>query len=359
MGVGVEQIDVLAVVGSCAPERQRFAARLAAETSRMLIPAQRLNVSPDPVDEAVSLAPWTDRTEGAVAEFPQRTLTTELIGALVDPESGIRLSGVVCVADAGHLLEDLRCESYAFQPALPWQRGISDRYTAHAMLAVTQIEYASTIVLVNWEALSTPELSTVMALVSHLGPHARLRLERGGDEGWASLGGTPYTAAQERPGWVGILNGDHDPHMTDPRVSSFRYENVRPLHPGRFEQLLNDRVEAGEFGALIRSAGFCRLATRPRLTGRWDHVGRMVSLEPIAGDDALDEALGEALGEENELLAFGQDLALTGLDLDRQALTAALDEAVLDDDELAAGPAAWRGFPDPFPAWSTIADRAE
>lgn len=40
-----------------------------------------------------------------------------------------------------------------------------------------------------------------------------------------------------------------------------------------------------------------------------------------------------------------------GLGLDRTGLAAALDAAALADAELIAGPAAWHGFEDPFPAW--------
>jgi hypothetical protein len=35
---------------------------------------------------------------------------------------------------------------------------------------------------------------------------------------------------------------------------------------------------------------------------------------------------------------------------------AALDPALLRDDELAAGPAAWRSLPDPLPTWQVAAD---
>jgi G3E family GTPase len=188
-----------------------------------------------------------------------------------------------------------------------------------------------------------------MALVSNLGPRARLRLDHGQTE--FRLSGTPYAVGQERPGWVGVLNGEHDPHMSDPHVSAFRYENIRPLHPGRLQELLDERIEPGEFGTVIRSAGFCRFATRPSAVGRWDHVGRMISFDPLGRDDAL--------GAGEDLLALGQDLALIGLDLDREALAVALDHAALSDAELAAGPDAWAGYPDPFPAWPKAAERAE
>ncbi|GAA5596001.1 G3E family GTPase [Kocuria rhizophila] len=133
-------------------------------------------------------------------------------------------------------------------------------------------------------------------------------------------------------------------------MSSLRYENVRPLHPQRLGDLLDHRIETGEFGTVLRSAGFCRLATRSHVIAQWNHVGRMICLSPLARD--------EDMGERDELLALGQDLGIIGLDLDVPALRRAFDDAALTDDELAAGPAAWSQFHDPFPARPT-ADRAD
>ena len=355
------EVDVLAVVGTCAPERARHAARLAAASGRVLFHAQRLRMAVDPVQEAIDLVPWTDRVAGAVCEFPTATLPVELIGSLVDESARIRLSGIVCVVDAAHLLVDLRRDHYLTRSAIG-DEGPTTEYVAHAMLTVAQLEYASMIVLVNWEPLPTPELSAVLALASHLSPHARLRLERDGAIEIPERA-EPYGIGQERPGWVAILNGDHAPHMTDPRVSAFRYEQLRPFHPMRLQRVLDDRIEPGEFGTVVRSAGMCRLATRPRVIAEWEHVGRMLSIEPLAldaPDEGADDGSGEDARErEHEVLALGQDLAFIGLDLDAAALTEALDAAALTDDELRAGPAEWRRYPDPFPAWLGVSERAE
>lgn len=340
-------MDVIAVVGSCGPERLRYAKRLAQLTNRAFFPASRLAGSPDPVEEAAVLASWTDPATGAVVELPDEAPATELIGAFADAEGRTRLLGLVCVVDAAHLLDDLHRDDYL--PLRDAQSGIAAPLAARAQLTVTQIEYASTVVLVNWSPLSTSDLSVVMALLNHLSPRARLRLHRDAIERLEP--GEAYAIEQDRPGWVCLLNGNFDSHMTDHRVSAFRYEQVRPLHPGRFKRLLDDRIEPGEFGVLVRSAGFCRLATRPQVVAQWEHVGRVISLSPLATDDRLED--------DEELLALGQDLAFIGIRLDRDGLVAALDEAALTDQELAAGPAAWTAFPDPFPVWATAPDRSE
>ena len=45
-----------------------------------------------------------------------------------------------------------------------------------------------------------------------------------------------------------------------------------------------------------------------------------------------------------------QELVLIGAGMDRAALTAAFDEALLTDSEMQRGPAAWAAYPNPFAA---------
>lgn len=343
----MKHVDVIAVVGACAPERARYADHVASATGRRLLPATRLVQSMDPIDEAVVVTCATDAYSRAVVEFPSTTSAVELIGALTDSMLPLELSDVVCVADAAHLLDDLAADDFVASASTDFDGDIE--YTARALLTVTQIEYASLVVLVNWETMSTPDLSMIMALVSHLSPHARLRLFRGSED--APAGASPYTAAQDRAGWISVLNGEFDPHMTDPRVSAFRYEQIRPFHPERLKNVLDERVEPGGFGSMVRSSGFCRLATRPRITAQWEHVGRTLAFHPISTDDSI--------GVDDEAISVGQDLAIVGLDLDSAGLAAALDAASLTDAEFAAGPAVWTRFRDPFPAWPTVTERTE
>lgn len=351
----MEQVDVVAIVGTCAPERHRYAKTLAATQHRMLIDAQRLASALDPIDEAAALAPWADQPAGTVCEFPNRVEMTELIGSLAHPEAETQLSDIVCVVDAAHILDDL--EWHATSSRHTW----STRWPAmrprsvNADLAVSQIEFASVIMLVNWETVPTDKLSTVMSLMNHLGPHARLQLERNRHMPPAD-GSAPYVLAQERPGWVSILNGDYTPHMLDPHVGAYRYEQVRPFHPGRLRAVLDEHIDNNEFGLIIRSAGFCRFATRPETVAHWDHVGTAISFSPRELTPVVTDPVG-AFGD--DMLAVGQDLAFIGLDLDSAALTKALDDAALSDGEFTAGPQILATFDDPFPTWPRLPNRAE
>lgn len=346
----MDPVDVVAVVSAYAVERAQVALGLARQTGRVLIPAARLAVSSDPVDEAVALVPWVDAPAGAVLELPGATPVTELIGALADPTGPATLTGVVSVVHAGRLLEDLRRETYVRRATLAWNRHLGpEEFLAHAMLTATQIEYASLVVVTHWDEVPSADLVTLLALIAALSPRAQVELGRDDPLAWEP--GERYLPGQDRAGWVQVLNGEHAPQRTDPRVTALRYENIRPLHPERLMAFLDEQVEPHALGIVVRSAGFCRLATRPHVVAQWDHVGRVIGLEPLGRDDALTD--------DDELLAIGQDLAIIGLDLDVDGLRAALDAVALDDDELAAGPPAWRSFADPFPAWHTSSDHTD
>lgn len=327
------------VVGACGPERVQYADRLAARIDWPRIPSPHLVVFADPTDEALRRA----HAGGAdvVIDLPSLVSAPDVLGSFAEPDGAVDLVELICIADAAHLLHDLRRDDWVRTGGPD-----DDTVSARALLTVAQIEHASTVVLVGWEALPTPDLSLIMALVSHLSPRARLRLDRGPADD-APLVPMPPTP---RPGWVDVLNGEFDPHMTDIRVSALRYEQVRPVHPERLRRLL-DRMDAGEFGSVLRSAGFCRLATRPSRCGHWDHVGHMFTLAPLAADGDLTD--------DEELLAVGQELAIIGLDLRHDALRSALDETALSDVELAAGPAGWAWFSDPFPVWASASEPAD
>lgn len=339
----MELVDVVAVMGPCAAERTSYAKEYAETTGSAYVETARLL----PAEEApMRAARWARRTvtQGRViVDLPAGALPSEVIGELTETED-VRLVGLVCVLDAMHLLTDLDVADA--RPPLPVRP--SD---AQAATLVEQIEYASTVVLCGWNDLSTPDLSATMALVSHLAPRARLRLHPGVADVPVPVEEKQFEPRQDGAGWMMLVNDEHDPHMTDPRITSVRYESVRPFHPGRLYRLLDQRIARDEFGSVVRSAGFCRLATRSRATALWRQVGRQISLDPV-GLDASDT-------DDEDLLAVGQDLAFTGIDLDVLALGRALDDATLTDAEFALGPRAWERFADPFPAWRGALDPRE
>lgn len=332
------QIDVIAVVGPRAPERVRCAKRLAERTGRAFIPATRLASAVDPFEEALDLVPWTTSSGGAVVEFPATTSVIDLIGAFTDPLAPSRLLAVVCVVDAEHLGADLADEEYVTRAL----GGGEIEHTARAWLTATQLEHATTIVLANADRVAAGHRESLLGLLGLIAPSACLHSAPTGSPAAIPLHTGVMGAAQGGAGWTRALSGDPI-RSAGGGASAFRYENLRPLHPWRLHLLLDERFASGEFGMIARSAGFCRLASRPGAVAQWEQVGGMFDLVPVADVVPSDD--------EDELLALGQDLFVAGLDLDRAALTAALDDVALTDEELLAGVSAWRTYPDPFPDW--------
>lgn len=344
-------VDVMVVVGACGPERHSYAQAVALRAGRQMLDAHRVAADPDATLRAVEAAALQAGDPGLVLEMPLHAAMMDVIGEFADPTGDTQLSEIICVVDVVHLLDDLHGEDYvvtAQQNRWDGRIGIErSTFIARAQLIVAQIEYASRVVLVNWSSVSRERLQVLAALIGHLAPTAAIVLHERPELTSATVEG-PYAQEQTRPGWVALLNGDFLPSLDHPAVSALRYEQPRAFHPARLKRLLDERVEKGVFGRLVRSNGFCRLSTRPHVTAHWEQVGEFISLMPLSFDHQISDP--------DEVLAFGQDLVFIGLDLDHEAFLRALDDAVLSDHELAAGPSLWSTFTDPFPGWTLSHD---
>ena len=341
-----DPISVVAVVGACAIERFRLAAQVSRETGREYVEAQRLTAQAAPAGPVEkTIRPATPRPgpvldgldgvaapAGVVVDVPASGPFADALTTLLDAEHRVRLDDVVCVIDAQAGLEDLFREDTLAPRSTAAQAALS-----RPLAVVAQLELAATLVVVNWEDLPSDELQTLLAMVHHLSPYGRIRLQE--------AGATPelersYDPDLVRPGWAHLLGGAFTTYLTHERVSAFRYECVRPFHPGRLHELVHDLMTPGRYGTLVRSAGHCRMATSANVTGTWSHAGPVLSLSPATKDEDL-EHLTTPWADPGPM-ALGQDLAFIGLDMDRAALVNALDAAVLTDEEFLAGPQAWR-----------------
>lgn len=344
------RIPVIAVVGTCTPERTDYARRAARAGGHVLLSAGHLRSSPDAVEGAVALLRRMPRSPVLLVEYPAEAVATEVIGELADGAGPTALIDLIAVVDASHLLEDLQTDLRI--PAAPPREEETARPSLPLPeLLIGHIEYASTVVLTHAASLQVQQLDRIMAVISHLNPTARLDLDdaesapvraRAREFGGGPVGDELIEQEQTRPGWISLLNGVFSPRFTHPEVTAVRYEQHRPMHPTRLAEVVR-RIRRGDFGTVLRSAGFCHLASRAHVTAHWEQVGESFGLRPVAYDHQL------AL--DDEPLAFGQDLAVTGLNLRSAALEQALDAAALTDAELIAGPRLWATFSDPFPRW--------
>lgn len=327
--------EVALVLGMCAPERHTIARMLSSGGSGAVIGE---DVPAREVAARLQTLVRDFRTSNRIViECPSATSSTDVIarftGAHVATEPPVTFGPIVTVVDASHLMFDLDRRDYVEgedgQPfPVPW-----------AQVTVTQIENATVLPIVNWRHFPRAQLTELLALLSHLNPSARLKLV---GSGWARqvyLDWNQRATVGGTAGWIRILRDQHEPHVRDPRVSSFRYEQLRPLHPGRVAQTLVTQFDREEVGHIVRSVGLCRIASRPAMVGKWEQAGAMITFAPLA---PARSPAGQSLG---------QEIAFIGFDLNPGLIRSRLDSCALTEDEFTAGPAAWVHYPDPIPHW--------
>ncbi|MFE3291891.1 GTP-binding protein [Rhodococcus sp. NPDC059234] len=247
-----------------------------------------------------------------------------------------RLDTMVTVVDASAFLGELaRGDRLADRGEVAGEgdeRSISD-------LLVDQVEFADVLLLTKTDLVSDTVAGTVEATLRRLNPSARLLRTVAGVVDLAEVLDTgrydPCLAALA-PGWDDELAGGHTPETEEYGIRSVTYRAGRPFHPARLESAL------AEMRGLLRSKGFCWIASRPAVAAIWSQAGPNLTIEPAqlwAGAD----------------LAPSQELVFIGVRLDVHAPRRILDRALLTDDEMSAGPRAWRRYPDPLPAWDGAA----
>lgn len=221
-------------------------------------------------------------------------------------------------------------------------------YESAGQLAA-RLEFASMIVLTDSPTAAAAELALVSAFLRRLAPQtavfsleelaSRRRREalliRGRAHRLGATMGWQLELSSSGSGNSGA------PLATQDAMGTFVYRDPRPFHPERLHDAVIGGLEPRQVGHILRSRGFVRLASRPERVGSWSIAGDVLDLEPTS------------------MLSWdihsptGQEIVFFGLDLDRDALESTLSTCLLDEEELIAGPEAWRNYVDPFPEWQT------
>ncbi|AJE42999.1 GTP-binding protein [Streptomyces nodosus] len=243
-----------------------------------------------------------------------------------------QLDTMVTVVDAANFLSELESGDELVERGLDQyeddERTVSD-------LLMDQVEFADVIVLNKLDLVDEVAADRLRATLARLNPEARIvRAVQGRVELREVLGTGRFDLerAQQAPGWVKELNGDHVPETEEYGISSTVFRSGLPFHPGRLWAFVTRRLDSGAYGRILRSKGFFTLATRPQVIGLWSQAGSVARFEPSAARDA------EA--------PHAQELVFIGTRLDADALRSALTECLLTDGEELPPE-------DPFPAWDT------
>ncbi len=243
-----------------------------------------------------------------------------------------RLDTMVTVVDAANFLPELASGDELVERGLDQyeedERTVSD-------LLMDQIEFADVLVLNKLDLVDGDTAERLRATLTRLNPVARIVPATHGRVELKDVLGTrlfDLERAQQAPGWVMELNGDHVPETEEYGISSTVFRSEVPFHPGRLWRFVTEEMDSGAYGQILRSKGFFTLASRPRVPGLWSQAGSVARFEPSAAHDTDSPAR--------------QELVFIGTHLHTEALHRALTDCLLADGEsLPAN--------DPFPAWDT------
>ncbi|MCA0919902.1 zinc metallochaperone GTPase ZigA [Pseudooceanicola nanhaiensis] len=267
-----------------------------------------------------------------------------------------RLDTMVTVVDTVNLLKDYA--SHDFIRDRGESLGEEDDRTLVDLL-VDQIEFADVVVLNKVSDAGPERLDAARKIVTALNPDARIvETDHGrvAPERIFDTGLFDFEKAHLHPMWAKELYGfeDHVPETEEYGVSSFVYRARRPFHPQKIHDALN-----GDLPGVIRAKGHFWIATRPDWLAEFSLAGALSSVRPLGNWWATvpearrpDHPQARAYLAQHWQEPFGdrrQELVFIGAGMDRAAITATLDAALVPEEEFA--PDLWADLPDPFPGW--------
>ncbi|MET2901333.1 zinc metallochaperone GTPase ZigA [Vibrio rotiferianus] len=269
-----------------------------------------------------------------------------------------RLDTMVTVVDAINFLRDY--DEAKFLTETAESLGEDDERSV-ADLLVDQVEFADVILISKTDLAEKSEIERLLAILRTLNTSATiLPISNGEVELDAVLDTQSFSfeKAQQAPGWLKEMRGEHIPETEEYGISSFAYHARRPFHPEKFYDFLHN---AKDYGKLIRSKGYFWLATRPEFVGQWSQAGgiarygvagmfwKAIPKEEWPTDqdylDAINDIWQEPYGD------MRQELVFIGQGLEQEKLIARLNECLITEDEMEQGLDYWLSLEDPFPEW--------
>ena len=283
-------------------------------------------------------------------------------------EEGVSLSDVavldtmVTVVDSVNFLRDY--EEAKFLQETGEFLGEDDERSV-ADLLVDQVEFADVILLNKIDLAGDEQVERLKAILKTLNTDAKvIPVQHGGVELGEVIGTRrfDFERAQQAPGWLKEMRGEHIPETEEYGIGSFSYLARKPFHPEKFFEFLH---ATEGYGKLLRSKGYFWLATRPEFAGQWSQAGGIARYGfggrfwsavprlhwPEDADylESIEKSWEEPFGD------MRQELVFIGQGLDERRIRKALDDCLLTEDELLKGRGFWETLPDPFPDWEEAA----
>lgn len=276
-----------------------------------------------------------------------------------------RLDTMVTVVDAVNFPQDYRTMDELNQRGIGLDEN-DDRDVGR--LLTNQVEFANVIVISKSDLVSPDQLGELRAMLHQLNPTAKIVASVRGEIPLNAVLDTGLFSEQwaaDIGQWLAVETGQEASEAEEYGFSNRVYRRRRPFHP---ERLLYWIEHSDSFDQIVRSKGLVWFATRNDIAADWSHSGYVFSFEPAgywaaaAHDDEWQndpelKAEIEALWQE----PFGDrriELVLIGQNVDWPKIFADLDDCLLTDEELEAGPEVWGTFDDRLPTWDVVESEA-
>ncbi|EIE3616219.1 GTP-binding protein [Staphylococcus pseudintermedius] len=265
-----------------------------------------------------------------------------------------RLDTMVTVVDANRFIKDYQSGDMLLDR--DQAVGEDDERTI-ADLLIDQIEFCDVLILNKIDLVSEEEANRLEAMLRKLQPTAKLiravNAQVNIDE-VLETGRFNFEAASQSAGWLQELeaggHATHTPETEEYGISSFVYRRRLPFHAERFNTFLENMSES-----IVRAKGIAWLAQYNDVACLVSQAGTAVDIHPVTFWVAsMPKAERAAILQERPDVRADWDpeygdrhtqLVIIGIDLDEAAITAELDECLLNSQEIDAE---WSQLFDPY-----------
>ena len=278
-------------------------------------------------------------------------------------EDGVSLSDVanldtmVTVVDAVNFMKDYEEAKYLQETGE--SLGEDDERSV-ADLLIDQVEFADIILISKTDLVNSNDIESLKAIIKTLNTKAKIIPIAHGKVDINEVLNTglfDFEKAQQAPGWLKEMRGEHIPETEEYGISSFVYEARRPFHPSKFFNFLHTTEQ---YGKLIRSKGYFWLATRPEFAGQWSQAGGIAHYgfagmfwKAVPKENWPDDQEYLASIEKQWVEPFGdmRELVFIGQGLNQKMMIKKLNDCLLNEQDVLKGRSYWATLEDPFPVW--------
>ncbi len=227
-------------------------------------------------------------------------------------------------------------------------------------LLIDQVEFADTILLNKIDLVNPEELAVLKKLISKINPDAVIKQMKYGKIDPREILGTKkfdFERASQNPGWMKEIRGEHTPETEEYGIGSFVFRAREPFHPERLHKFLEETWSMG----IVRAKGFVWLSTRPEEACLLSLASRSCQLNPnglwlAASPESRQDIEAKDLEEIDAIWHpfYGdrmQEIVIIGINLNKEKISSALNECLLQCQNQATYPVEWLKLSDPFPTW--------